>query len=60
MSKPAGHTHHHKLWVNLRAKDMSAKAGYQTLIKEQIPNVPLPKDAGTVRVIAGEFGDARA
>jgi redox-sensitive bicupin YhaK (pirin superfamily) len=40
--------------VNLRAKDKSAKAGYQTLLKSQIPNVALPADAGTVRVIAGE------
>jgi len=45
-----------QLWVNLRAKDKSAKAGYQTLLKAQIPNVPLPQDAGTVRVIAGEYG----
>jgi len=44
-----------QLWVNLRAKDKSAKAGYQTLLKAQIPNVPLPQDAGTVRVIAGEY-----
>ena len=45
-----------QLWVNLRAKDKSAKAGYQTLLKAQIPNVALPQDAGTVRVIAGEYG----
>jgi len=45
-----------QLWVNLRAKDKSAKAGYQTLLKAQIPNVELPQDAGTVRVIAGECG----
>ena len=45
-----------QLWVNLRAKDKSAKAGYQTLLKAQIPNVELPQDAGTVRVIAGDFG----
>src|SRR5207244_12865169 len=45
-----------QLWVNLRAKDKSAKARYQTLLKAQIPNVELPQDAGTVRVIAGEFG----
>ena len=44
-----------QLWVNLRAKDKSAKPGYQTLLKAQIPNVPLPQDAGTVRVIAGDF-----
>src|SRR6266404_2088077 len=45
-----------QLWVNLRAKDKSAKAGYQTLLKAQIPSVPLPQEAGTVRVISGEFG----
>jgi redox-sensitive bicupin YhaK (pirin superfamily) len=45
-----------QLWVNLRAQDKSAKPGYQTLLKSQIPNVPLPQDAGTVRVIAGEYG----
>jgi len=48
-----------QLWVNLRAKDKSAKAGYQTLLKAQIPNVPLLQDAGTVRVIAGEFGGSK-
>src|SRR2546426_3205244 len=44
-----------QLWVNLRAKDKSAKAGYQTLLKAPIPNVELPQDAGTVRVIAGDY-----
>jgi redox-sensitive bicupin YhaK (pirin superfamily) len=45
-----------QLWVNLCAKDKPAKPGYQTLLKSQIPNVPLRQDAGTLRVIAGEFG----
>jgi redox-sensitive bicupin YhaK (pirin superfamily) len=45
-----------QLWVNLRAQDKSAKAGYQTLLKAQIPVVPIPPDAGTVRVISGEYG----
>lgn len=45
-----------QLWVNLRAKDKSAKAGYQTLLKAQIPDVPLPREAGGVRVISGEYG----
>ena len=44
-----------QLWVNLRAKDKSAKAGYQTLLKAQIPNIALPQEAGTVRVIAGDY-----
>jgi redox-sensitive bicupin YhaK (pirin superfamily) len=45
-----------QLWVNLLAKDKSAAPGYQTLLKGQIPSVALPENAGTVRVIAGEFG----
>jgi redox-sensitive bicupin YhaK (pirin superfamily) len=44
-----------QLWVNLRAKDKSAKAGYQTLLNGQIPKVDLPQDAGRVRVIAGDY-----
>lgn len=45
-----------QLWVNLRAQDKGAPPGYQTLLKAQIPEVALPHGAGTVRVIAGEFG----
>jgi quercetin 2,3-dioxygenase len=48
-----------QLWVNLRATDKTAKPGYQTLLSAQIPNVPLPNDAGTARVIAGAFGGQR-
>ena len=48
-----------QLWVNLRAKDKSAKPGYQTLLNAQIPSVALPQDAGTVRVIAGEYGSQK-
>jgi quercetin 2,3-dioxygenase len=48
-----------QLWVNLRAKDKSAKPRYQTLLKGQIPNVPLANDAGTARVIAGDFAGTK-
>ncbi len=44
-----------QLWVNLRARDKTAKPGYQTLLNAQIPSVALPQDAGTVRIIAGEY-----
>jgi hypothetical protein len=44
-----------QLWVNLRAKDKNAKAGYQTLLKAQIPEVAMSGDAGTARVIAGNY-----
>jgi hypothetical protein len=48
-----------QLWVNLRAKDKSVAPRYQSLIKEQIPTVVLPESAGTVRVIAGEYGERK-
>ncbi len=44
-----------QLWVNLPAKDKTAPAGYQGLTAAQIPVVALPRDAGTVRVIAGNY-----
>src|ERR1043166_3308296 len=44
-----------QLWANLRAEDKSGEAGYQTLLAAQIPTVPLPGEAATVRIIAGEY-----
>ena len=44
-----------QLWVNLRAKDKNAPAGYQTLLNRDIPSVRLPADAGQVRIIAGTY-----
>ncbi|QOY62070.1 pirin family protein [Lysobacter sp. H21R4] len=44
-----------QLWVNLPAKDKMAAPGYQTLVDADIPSVPLPGNAGTARVIAGEY-----
>jgi len=48
-----------QLWVNLPAKDKSAKPGYQTLLDADIPTVELPNGAGKLRVIAGRFGEGR-
>jgi redox-sensitive bicupin YhaK (pirin superfamily) len=48
-----------QLWVNLRAKDKAAKPRYQTLLGGQIPTLALPGDAGSIRVIAGEFNGSR-
>jgi redox-sensitive bicupin YhaK (pirin superfamily) len=45
-----------QLWVNLPAKDKMTPPGYQGITQAQIPALPLPGGAGTVRVIAGEFG----
>ena len=48
-----------QLWVNLPAKDKLAKPGYQNLLDAGIPAVELPNGAGSLRVIAGGFGDAK-
>ncbi len=45
-----------QLWVNLPAKDKMAAPGYQTLLERDIPVVELPDNAGSLRVIAGEYG----
>ncbi len=44
-----------QLWVNLPAKDKMVRPGYQAILAEDIPTVQLPGDAGTLRVIAGNF-----
>jgi redox-sensitive bicupin YhaK (pirin superfamily) len=48
-----------QLWVNLPAKLKMTAPRYQTLKAEDIPVVALPGDAGSVRVIAGEFAGSR-
>jgi quercetin 2,3-dioxygenase len=48
-----------QLWVNLPAKDKMSPPGYQPILDSQIPPVGLPDKTGTVRVIAGEFMDAK-
>ncbi|MES2251006.1 MAG: pirin family protein [Pseudomonadota bacterium] len=44
-----------QLWVNLPARDKMATPGYQAIVDAQIPSVPLPEGAGSVRVIAGDY-----
>lgn len=44
-----------QLWVNLPARDKMTAPGYQGVLDAQIPSVPLPGDAGRVRVIAGTY-----
>ncbi len=48
-----------QLWVTLPAPDTSADPGYQPILDADIPNAARPNGAGTVRVIAGQFGDAK-
>ena len=44
-----------QLWVNLPAKDKMVAPGYQGILDAQIPAVDLPDNAGTLRVIAGDY-----
>ena len=48
-----------QLWVNLPARDKAATPRYQAIGAATIPSVALPNDAGTLRVIAGEFDRAQ-
>ncbi|MGH8248649.1 MAG: pirin family protein, partial [Gammaproteobacteria bacterium] len=44
-----------QLWVNLPAKDKMTPPTYQAIRDDDIPAVALPKKAGAVRVIAGNY-----
>ena len=44
-----------QLWVNLPAKDKMTTPGYQGITDASIPAVALADDAGTLRVIAGDY-----
>ncbi|TEA79169.1 pirin family protein [Allopusillimonas ginsengisoli] len=44
-----------QLWVNLPASDKMSAPGYQALGHDAIPVVALPNDAGSLRVIAGNY-----
>jgi hypothetical protein len=48
-----------QIWVNLPAKHKMSAPRYQDLRAARIPVVDLPDAAGTVRLIAGAFGDVR-
>jgi redox-sensitive bicupin YhaK (pirin superfamily) len=48
-----------QLWVNLPANMKMSPPKYQEIRNQQIPTVTLPKGAGAVRVIAGEFNGTR-
>ncbi|MBS7661687.1 pirin family protein [Pseudomonas lalucatii] len=44
-----------QLWVNLPARDKRAAPGYQTILNQDIPLIPLADGAGSLRLIAGQF-----
>ena len=46
-----------QLWVNLPAASKMTPAGYQSILANQMPHIDLADDAGTLRLIGGQFGD---
>jgi quercetin 2,3-dioxygenase len=54
-TREGGTLHMLQLWVNLPARSKMTDPGYQAIVNTDIPVVPLPDNAGQVRVIAGEF-----
>jgi redox-sensitive bicupin YhaK (pirin superfamily) len=48
-----------QLWVNLPQRHKMSPPRYQTLLNQQIPRVNLPQEAGSVRVVAGEYAGTR-
>ncbi|EJS7220478.1 pirin family protein [Salmonella enterica] len=48
-----------QLWVNLPMKDKMTTPAYQSVTQDVIPTVTLPDDAGTMRVIAGRYEEAK-
>lgn len=48
-----------QLWVNLPAREKMIRPAYQAIGRDSIPEVQLPDGAGTVRIIAGEYGGGK-
>ena len=48
-----------QLWVNLPAKDKMTAPSYQAIADRDIPQMTLPENAGSLRVIAGEYAGRR-
>ena len=46
-----------QLWVNLPAEHKMTRPKYQAILNQDIPEIELPSNTGTVRVIAGSYGD---
>ncbi|HLU06003.1 MAG TPA: pirin family protein [Woeseiaceae bacterium] len=44
-----------QLWVNLPARNKMTEPAYQAIGRDSIPEVSLPDDAGSMRIIAGEY-----
>jgi len=54
-ARQGGTLHMAQLWVNLPAKDKMSAPRYQAIVNADIPRIALPNEAGTLRVIAGDY-----
>ncbi|MGS2719765.1 pirin family protein [Paraglaciecola aestuariivivens] len=58
-SRQGGNMQMVQLWVNLPAKNKLTAPNYQALKSADFPQLDLPNDAGTLRLIAGEYNSVR-
>ncbi len=58
-ARTGGLMHFMQIWVNLPQAEKMHKPRYQALTAGQMGRVALPHGAGEVRVIAGQYGEAR-
>ena len=59
-AKRGGRLHGFQLWINLRKTDKWNKPDYQDVSSTKIPQVSTSDGKVSVKVIAGNFGDAKA
>jgi redox-sensitive bicupin YhaK (pirin superfamily) len=59
-AKSGGMLHGFQLWINLSKTDKWNKPDYQDVPSTRIPQVSTPDGKVSVKVIAGNFGDAKA
>lgn len=48
-----------QLWVNLPKQYKMTEPRYQSILRKDIPNITLPDNAGSIRLIAGEMNGVR-
>ncbi|MFZ3231442.1 MAG: pirin family protein [Pseudobdellovibrio sp.] len=58
-SKTGGNFEMVQLWINLPTKDKMSKPRYQGILSSQIPKINLLNEAGTLRIISGEYAQAK-
>ena len=58
-SKKGGDFQMVQLWVNLPAKDKMSEPKYQAIKNEEMTKLELENNAGTLEIIAGNYGNAK-